>query len=44
MMEFGDYERLPEVIRRQYSPEQYAWLSDEDKRRLVEMETEPEYE
>lgn len=39
-----DYERMPEVLRRLYTPEQYAWLSDEDKRALMQIETEPENE
>lgn len=37
-----DYLRLPEVIQREYTPEQWLWLSDAEKARLVQTETEPE--
>lgn len=38
------YDHLPEAIKRIYTPEQYAWLSDRDKATLVQRETEPEEE
>lgn len=39
-----DYKRLPEVIQAQITPEQYAWLSDEERARLIEDCTMPEVE
>lgn len=38
------YESLPEVLKQYYSREEYLWLSDEEKARLVQSETEPEWE
>ncbi len=38
-----DYERLPDIIRQLYTREQYLWLSDGDKARLIETETEPDW-
>lgn len=38
------YEDLPEAVRQYYSREEYLWLSDEEKARLVQSETEPEWE
>lgn len=40
----SEYERLPECIQSVYSEEQYLWLSDDDKRTLIQRETEPECE
>jgi hypothetical protein len=39
-----DYENLPEVLKAQYTPEQYAWLGDEQRRTLQEDETTPDWE
>lgn len=38
------YADLPDIIRALYTPEQFAWLPDADKERLVQTETEPEEE
>lgn len=38
----SDYDELPASIRALYSPEQYQWLSDDEKARIVQTETEPE--
>ena len=40
----SEYERLPECLKSVYSEEQYLWLSDDDKRTLIQRETEPECE
>lgn len=40
----SEYDRLPECIKSMYSVEQWLWLSDEDKKNLVQTETEPECE
>lgn len=40
----NDYDALPESIKAMYTPEQYLWLSGEEKGRLVQTETEPETE
>jgi hypothetical protein len=40
----GDYDLLPQSIRDLYSPEQYRWLSDAEKARLLQSETEPDEE
>jgi hypothetical protein len=37
-----DYQALPESIRAYYSFEQYLWLSDLEKARLIQTETEPD--
>lgn len=42
MATMSDYESLPASIKALYTPEQYAWLSDDEKGRLVQTETEPE--
>lgn len=39
---YRDYQALPEAIRASYSFEQYLWLSDREKARLVQAETEPD--
>jgi len=38
------YEELPECIRQYYTESQYLWLSDEEKRDLIQTETQPEAE
>ena len=40
----SEYERLPECLKSVYSEKDYMWLSDEDKRTLIQRETEPECE
>lgn len=40
----SEYDRLPECIKAIYSEEQYLWLSDDDKKHLIQNETEPECE
>ena len=40
----SEYDRLPECLKSVYSETDYLWLSDEDKRTLVQRETEPECE
>jgi hypothetical protein len=37
-----DYLDLPESIRALYSFDQYLWLSDAEKARLIQAETEPD--
>jgi hypothetical protein len=39
---YRDYMALPESIRALYSFEQYLWLSDFEKVRLIQAETEPD--
>jgi hypothetical protein len=39
---YRDYQALPEAIRALYSFEQYLWLSDAEKSRLVQLECEPD--
>lgn len=39
----AEYERLPECIRLLYTFEQYLWLSDDEKGRLQQTETEPDH-
>ena len=36
------YDQLPESIKALYTPTQYLWLSDAEKGRLIQTETEPE--
>lgn len=38
----AEYEALPESIRAYYTYEQYKWLSDAEKARLLQTETEPD--
>jgi hypothetical protein len=38
----AEYDALPEPIRMLYTYTQYQWLSDDEKARLIEVETEPE--
>lgn len=40
----GEYDRLPECIKQLYTEESYRWLPDDQKRRLIQSETEPECE
>lgn len=40
--EYDEYQALPEAVRCSYSREQWLWLGDGQKQRLVEQETEPE--
>lgn len=42
MIDASEYEALPEAIKNLYTLEQYLWLSDDEKARLVQTETEPE--
>lgn len=37
-----EYDALPESIKAHYSFLQWLWLSDDEKARLVQTETEPE--
>lgn len=37
-----DYQALPESIRAYYAFDQYLWLSDAEKARLLQAETEPD--
>lgn len=37
------YEQLPEAIRQYYSLQEYLWLSDDQKARLIQDEMEPEW-
>jgi hypothetical protein len=41
-LSYRDYQALPESIRALYSFEQYLWLSDAEKSRLVQLECEPD--
>jgi hypothetical protein len=41
-MTVDDYDQLPEFLKSLYTHEQYLWLSDEEKGRLLQQETEPE--
>jgi hypothetical protein len=40
----SDYEFLPEPIKAIVSPKEYLWLSDAEKARLEQTETEPDPE
>ncbi|MER2511287.1 MAG: hypothetical protein ABTQ25_02505 [Nitrosomonas ureae] len=37
------YDELPEAVQQYYSRDEYLWLSDNQKARLIESETEPEW-
>ena len=37
-----DYESLPDSIKMNYTRKEYLWLSDGEKARLIQTETEPE--
>jgi len=39
---YRDYMELPESIRALYGFDQYLWLSDAEKVRLIQTETEPD--
>lgn len=39
-----EYERLPAAIKAAYSLKEWLWLSDAEKKRLEQTETEPECE
>lgn len=38
-----DYDALPRAIREQHPPEGWLWLTDAEKARLQQTETEPEF-
>lgn len=38
-----DYEELPVCIKDAFSVSEWLWLSDTEKARLIQNETEPEY-
>ena len=38
----SEYLALPEAIKSLYTWEQYLWLSDDEKGRLLQTDTEPE--
>lgn len=40
--EHPDYEQLPPVIKALYTPEEHAWLGDEERARILERECYPE--
>jgi hypothetical protein len=42
LIDTRDYDALPESVKANYSLLQYLWLSDDEKGRLVQTETEPE--
>ena len=31
-----DYDKLPEVLQRLFTPEEFAWMTDQDRDRIVE--------
>lgn len=37
-----EYDRLPESIKRTYSFSDYLWMDNEQRRTLIQSETEPE--
>jgi hypothetical protein len=39
---YREYQALPEALRAMYSFDQYLWLSDIEKVRLIQSETEPD--
>lgn len=39
-----DYKNLPACIKALYTETQYLWLSEDEKARLIQTETEPEDE
>jgi hypothetical protein len=39
-----DYNALPDAIKHQVSPKEWAWLPDASKARLIQTETEPDPE
>ena len=42
--EHPDYDGLPDVIKQYYTPEEYSWMSSEDRLRIIENECYPEIE
>jgi hypothetical protein len=44
IVEDSDYDRLPECIKSLHTEESYRWLPDDQKRTLIQRETEPECE
>ncbi len=42
MIDSTEYDALPECIKAMYTLHQYLWLSDDEKGRLMQTETEPE--
>jgi hypothetical protein len=40
---YREYQALPDSIRALYSFQQYQWLSDYEKARLIQSETEPDF-
>jgi IS5 family transposase len=38
------YEALPESIKERISFNAYCWLPDDEKHRLIQRETEPDYD
>jgi len=39
-----EYDELPEAVKVRLSPKEYLWLSDAEKARLIQTETEPDPE
>jgi hypothetical protein len=39
-----DYDKLPEALKLVYTRQEYLWLSDLQKAKLIERETEPDVE
>jgi len=39
-----EYDSLPECIKQLHTEESYRWLPEDQKRRLLQVETEPEVE
>ncbi len=37
-----DYDQLPEAVKMVHSPAGYAWLGNEERARVIEMETMPD--
>lgn len=37
-----NYDALPDVVKRMYTREQYAWLSDQQKQAIVDEATTPD--
>ena len=40
----SEYDELPEAVQYGITPKEFAWLSDAEKARLIQTETEPEWE
>lgn len=39
----SEYDDLPEAVRQYYSQREYLWLTEHQKQRLLQDETEPEW-